>query len=114
MNWLRNNYKEALLYLFVAALLFCVVKAYASDYPCQDTGFAGQLIGDTPTGPVVITDDAVYAASYSDTEYFFEYLPLYNRIIIPLSAFTTAPNFTPATCTYTAEYNDVVFGNGFE
>lgn len=115
---LPNIFWTAAFWCGLGLLVLMCRQLWASDYPCQDTGFAGMVVGDIPTGQVIIRADNVYAASYSSTQYIFEFLPLsdappFNLLAVPLSSIVSA-NFYPATCTYFAEYEDDIFNNGFE
>ena len=110
---LLNILWTALFWIGLFLLVVMCRPLWAGDYPCQDTGFVGHVIGDTPNGPVVVAANNIYAASYNDTQYFFEFLPDYHRLIVPLESIVSA-NFSIAKCSYKAEYNDDVFTNSFE
>lgn len=110
---LSNIFWTAVFWCGLFIIILMCRPLWAEDYPCQDDGFAGQVIGDRPDGQVVVSDANIYAASYSDTQYFFEFLPDYHRLIVPLSSIVNA-NFSPATCSYEAEYDDDIFTNGLE
>lgn len=112
MNWLRNNFKEILLYIFVFVLVCCVCKAYADESMCAN-GFEGELVADTPQGQTVVTDAILRFSDYNDTQLFLYVGPPHHEYVIPLAAIVFI-KFTIQACTYRVEYDDDVFGNGFQ
>lgn len=97
------------------SLAFLQVANVTSANPCDPpTGWSGEIVGHTPNGPIVVTADNLYFAAYNDVDYIFSFFPDAHRITIPIESLIGVPQFTAATCTYFAEYQDDIFMDGFE
>lgn len=101
--------------LFWIGLFICVLigrNAFAD--PCDPpTGWTGEIVADVGDQQILVTDDNLYFAAYNPQEYIFSFLPDAHRITVPFDSVIVA-TYDIATCTYYAEYDDVVFNNGFE
>lgn len=96
----------------VAGLSIFMARVHAD--PCDPpTGWTGEIVGDTPNGPIVVTQDNLYFAAYNTEQYIFSFLPDAHRIIVPFNSVIKA-DFDIPTCTYYAEYQDDIFMDGFE
>lgn len=112
-TWIRNNWKIALLHLFViVGLAICCYRG-AHANPCDPPqGWTGEVVGDTPAGPVVVTTDVLYFAAYNDQVYIFSFSPDAHRLVTPFDE--TVLTLDPSTCTYHVDYEDDIFRNDLE